>query len=219
MISICIASYNYSEFYPALFQSLQKQTRKDFEVLLGIDGSQQDLQSVKQSPPPAKVIYFPINRGKYTTANTLAQMASREYVLFFDADDIMFPHMIEVLYNNLPSELTRYTFRYQNTPQKYQGVAHGSFLVKRSIFLSLNGFKNWPISADTEFMERSKHQGIKEVHINQPLFYYVQHKKSLTNHPDTSLSSELRRQYAKQIKKEFTFNPPTLSIHKQLEHV
>ena len=97
----------------------------DYEILIGIDGCQmtldkvlylQDKCSIHESNPSqthesnpdavarlsrvtplnnTKVFYMPKNQGVYITFNTLLSKATGTHILFFGADDIMFPNMVE----------------------------------------------------------------------------------------------------------------------------
>jgi glycosyltransferase involved in cell wall biosynthesis len=216
MITVCIASYNYHRFYPELFASIGKQTNKDFKVILGIDGSRSDMDYVKENPVLAKVVYFPKNKGRYVTSNTLVNMADTSHVLFFDADDIMTPVLIDNVSGALRRNgVVRYSALYkkQDKTTSVCNIAHGSFCINKDLFMSLNGFREWPIAADTEFLKRCNRLKVTEEFINKPLFYYRQHEGSLTKAKDTGFSSPLRRTYANEIKTSSLDKPETLAIH------
>lgn len=216
MITICIASYNYNRFFADLFDSIEKQTEKNFKVILGIDGSESDLEYIKNNPVPAKVIYFPQNRGKYVTSNTLVNMADTSHILFFDADDIMSPLMIHKLsMYTKPGNVVRYrgTFKFGDKNSSTFSLSHGSFCIDRDVFLSLNGFLDWPIAADTEFMERCNRKRIPTYSIGISMFLYRQHDDSLTRSPLTGRSSKLRLEYAKKIRSLLIAPPKKLVTH------
>lgn len=216
MITVCIASYNYHSYYPELFASIGKQSDKDFKVILGIDGSKSDLEYIKNNPVDAKVVYFPVNKGRYITSNTLANMADTSHLLFFDADDIMSSSLIKTVSKSLKqTSIVRYSALYKigNKTTSVCNAAHGSFGINKDLFVSLNGFRKWPVAADTEFLKRCNRLGITEKFIKEPLFYYRQHENSLTKAKNTGFNSPLRKAYANQIKTSFLDNPESLAVH------
>lgn len=101
MLDICVPYYNYPDFLPHLLQSLEHQTRKDFNVYVVNDGS----------PDPRAVEVFKAMRDKYqdwgwqfyskpnegigTTRNFAASLGSAPYITFMDADNAAAVNMVE----------------------------------------------------------------------------------------------------------------------------
>jgi len=66
----------------------------DYEILVGVDGCPATLERVKQIRsryPALRLFWFPKNSGPYIVRNTLAYQARGEFLIFFDADDVMLP--------------------------------------------------------------------------------------------------------------------------------
>ena len=75
-------------------------------------------------------------------------------------------------------------------------------MIKKELFLSLNGFEPWLCEADTDFIERLKKVNHTESIINSLCFYRRIHPKRLTSNLDTNGNSQLRKKYKKITKTE-----------------
>lgn len=93
MITIFTPSYNRASFLPGLFDSLCRQTVKDFEWVIVDDGSADDTESVVKSLMDNNLTSIPIryfrkpNGGKHTAINYGVQQAQGELFLILDSDD------------------------------------------------------------------------------------------------------------------------------------
>ena len=98
MISIIIPTLNEEKFLPRLLESLASQTQKDFEVVV-VDGSSKDktvaiAKTFAKKLPNLQVIVsdkasLPLQR------NIGAKATSGEWLIFIDADIVLFPQFIE----------------------------------------------------------------------------------------------------------------------------
>lgn len=104
MISIVTSTYNRADLLVRCWESLYKQTSRDFEWIIVDDGSIDDTESVVEgliarSANDAKsfsIKYFhKENGGKHTALNVAAKHVSGEYVLFLDSDDYLTPDAVE----------------------------------------------------------------------------------------------------------------------------
>jgi len=100
-ISIIISAYNAQNFIEECLDSIEAQTffvgNNNYEILLGIDGcfaSLNEVARIKAKYRNLRVFYMPENMGVYITFNTLLTYSKKKYILFFGADDIMWPDMI-----------------------------------------------------------------------------------------------------------------------------
>lgn len=96
MISIIIPTLNEEKFLPKLLDSLVAQTDKDFEVIV-VDGNSKD-KTVTVAMKYIKILHLQI----ITTTPSLpkqrnigAQKAKGDWLIFIDADSILFAHFIE----------------------------------------------------------------------------------------------------------------------------
>lgn len=98
LVSILVVNYNGRDFLPEFFDSLYKQTHKNFEVIF-IDNNSQDasLAYVREHFPKIRVIENKDNSG-YAEGNNIGfQYAQGEYVLVMNNDTILKEDLIETL--------------------------------------------------------------------------------------------------------------------------
>lgn len=84
-----------------LYQSLQKQTIKDFEWLLVDDGSTDDTKNIaeemrEKAEFPMRYIYKE-NGGKHTALNVGVKQITSELTFIVDSDDTLVPDAIETI--------------------------------------------------------------------------------------------------------------------------
>ena len=106
IITILTPTYNRGGVLNELFQSLQKQTTKEFEWLLVDDGSRDNTKNVVEEMK--QIVDFPIryiykeNGGKHTALNVGVKQITSELTFIVDSDDTLVPDAIETIlkYNN-----------------------------------------------------------------------------------------------------------------------
>lgn len=97
LITVFTPSYNRAKLLPRLFESLCKQTYRDFEWLIVDDGGIDDTDIVVKGFQSDTNAFFPIsflrkeNGGKHTAINLGVQNAKGELFFIADSDDIL-PH-------------------------------------------------------------------------------------------------------------------------------
>lgn len=99
-VSIIVPVYNSEDYLDKLYRSLVGQTHSDIEIIFVNDGSTDNsltiLVGYKNEEPRISLINTE-NRGPSHARNLGLQSAVGEYVCFFDSDDYVEEHMIEVL--------------------------------------------------------------------------------------------------------------------------
>lgn len=100
-VSVIIPCFNCQDLIGETFQSLQEQTRKDFEVICVNDGSCDGTLHVlhywkNQGIFNMQVIDKP-NGGVSSARNEGIRAAKGKYILFLDADDMLHPSCIQLL--------------------------------------------------------------------------------------------------------------------------
>jgi glycosyltransferase involved in cell wall biosynthesis len=98
-VSIVIPCYNGGRFLDALFNSIERQTFRDFETILVDDGSNdaQTIEKLKTLPASVQVIRQE-NRGLSSARNTGFYAAKAAIVLPLDCDDTLHPdHLAETV--------------------------------------------------------------------------------------------------------------------------
>lgn len=101
-ISVLVPIYNSSQYLPACLDSLARQTFTDLEIICIDDCSTDNSLAIAQSYA-AKDVRFqvfsqPIHQGIANIRNLLLEKGSAKYIAFVDADDIVSPKYLEVLY-------------------------------------------------------------------------------------------------------------------------
>lgn len=106
--SIIIPVYNRPDEVRELLESLNKQTLKDFEVLLIEDGSNRRCDTVAQEfDKDLNICYFyKENSGRSLTRNYGMERASGDYLIFFDSDCIIPEHYFEIVKARLEKDYT-----------------------------------------------------------------------------------------------------------------
>jgi len=90
-ISVLTPVYNRADKIHRVFESLEKSTFKDFELIIVDDGSTDNLDEVVESYK--NKVHYPVtyikkpNGGKHTALNILFEKANGEYIFQLDSDD------------------------------------------------------------------------------------------------------------------------------------
>jgi glycosyltransferase involved in cell wall biosynthesis len=98
LISIIIPAFNRADFIPAAIQSVLRQTRTDFELIIRDDGSTDATlaaaESAAASDPRVRILPGP-HTGVSASINTAATLATGKYLGVLDSDDLLAPTALE----------------------------------------------------------------------------------------------------------------------------
>lgn len=103
MITVFTPAYNRAHLLPRLFESLCKQTNKDFEWLIVDDGSVDDTKSLTLSLSNREGTWFPVryfwqeNGGKHRAINRGVKEAKGELFFIVDSDDYLVDNSLEII--------------------------------------------------------------------------------------------------------------------------
>ena len=103
-LTIAICVYNGEKYVLETLRSLAAQTYRNFELLIIDDGSSDHTVDVIKNELKyltfisSRIIRLTRNSGQAVARNTALQNAQTKYMLFFDADDIAEPEMVEKMY-------------------------------------------------------------------------------------------------------------------------
>lgn len=165
-ISVIIPAVNEADNISAAINSVLRQPGP-FEIIV-VDGGSSD-ETVSISRPHARVIESE-RRGRAAQMNSGARLAKGEVLLFLHADSSLPPggldHLRRLLADpavvggtfmlrfncdrtllKLYAFFTRFRFLYFHYGD--QGI-----FVRRPVFERMNGFKEWPLMEDIEFLQR-----------------------------------------------------------------
>jgi len=100
LISIIIPTYNRSKSLPLSVKSVLDQTRDNWELIIIDDGSEDSTQEVLKDYLKDDRIkyYYQENQGVSVARNCGAKLATGDYLIFLDSDDIFFPDLIKNIY-------------------------------------------------------------------------------------------------------------------------
>ena len=93
-VSIVSPFYNRCRWLPSFLQTLERQTLRDFELVLVDDGSTDGLADViceTRTRFPLRYVQLPHNRGASIARNIGIEAAQGRYIAFLDSDDFWYP--------------------------------------------------------------------------------------------------------------------------------
>ena len=101
-VSVCVPSYNHSEFLPAALDSILAQTFQDFEIVIVDDGSSDGSLEIAERyaadhPSVIRLFTHPghQNLGTSATVNVAFEKLRGEYWMGLPSDDLLYPQKIE----------------------------------------------------------------------------------------------------------------------------
>lgn len=129
-VSIVTACRNCAEYLPECLDSVRGQTMTEWELFLLDDGSTDGTRDVirrySQTDARVKPHYFDDNRGPYVRRNFAIQQSSSDFIVIQDADDIMSPFKLEVLYGKIRQDdrLMAVGSFYRDFLDRFAGLHH-----------------------------------------------------------------------------------------------
>ena len=112
-VTVLTPTFNRSELLKRCYDSLKKQTIKDFEWLIIDDGSTDNTESVVKEIQQSSSINIRYikkqNGGKHTALNIGFEKADSRYLIVLDSDDELVPTAIETIIARWESEKNNHT--------------------------------------------------------------------------------------------------------------
>lgn len=104
-ITIFTPTYNRKNYLKRLYNSLIKQTNKNFIWLVIDDGSTDETKNLLLEYKNENIIeinyIYKNNGGKYTTINLANELCNTKYICCVDSDDTLLDETIEILYREI----------------------------------------------------------------------------------------------------------------------
>lgn len=103
LISVLMANYNNADYIEEAISSVQKQSYKDWEIILIDDGSTDNsVQIIEEfnEIPNIRIFYNEENKGCGYTKKRCVEEASGVICGFLDTDDILTPEALHIVANN-----------------------------------------------------------------------------------------------------------------------
>lgn len=110
LVTVCICIYNGEKYILETLESIVAQTSTDFQLLMVNDASTDNGVIIaeeyleKNAEFPWEIYNLPRNGGLARARNFAERYVQTKYMIFFDADDLMKPNMVEVLLNKISSD-------------------------------------------------------------------------------------------------------------------
>ncbi len=93
LVSVVITAYNHSRYLPDAIESVLNQSWPAIELIVIDDGSTDNTADIIAHYPQVKYTYQP-NKGLPAARNAGALISKGKYVVFLDADDMLYPDAI-----------------------------------------------------------------------------------------------------------------------------
>jgi glycosyltransferase involved in cell wall biosynthesis len=217
-VSIIIPTFNNVNYIDeCIISVINSSIDFDFEILIGIDSCLPTLSHVnsKNYSDNVNFYFFEKNVGPYVVRNTLSLEARFNNIIFFDSDDIMSKEFVSTVlgylerYDCVKPKLINFTYEFgrKKLEPKRRLWGEGVFGIKKSLFLSMNGFEPWMCAADSDFIGRLYKNNKKVLNTNEILMERRIHNQGLTSRRDTGFLSGLRKHYSKLSKSKKYFGP------------
>lgn len=104
-VSVIIPVYNVEEYILECLKSLEKQTFKNFEIILVDDGTTDSSIQIAEDYLSESIMSYKIihqkNKGLPAARNTGIKNAKGKYICYLDSDDIFETHHLELLHSAL----------------------------------------------------------------------------------------------------------------------
>jgi len=141
-ISVCIPAFNGGRYLRQAIDSVLRQSRQDFELIVYDDASTDDTPQVVATVTDHRVRYFrnQRNKGVAATRNNCLAVARGECIAWLDADDLYYPEMLAVQ----SAVLDR---------QPNVGLVHGAYHV---IDHEGQRLPDWPLPFSSEVIESGR---------------------------------------------------------------
>ena len=228
LVTVYITNHNYGEYINKAIKSVFEQSLKNFELIIIDDGSKDKSKKIIDKHKDNKKIttIFQKNKGLIVSNNLALRLAKGKYILRLDADDWLDPHALEIMSSileknskiglvfpdyyivNKNGEIIESVRRHNFKKVKlFDQPAHGACtMIRKDKLIDIGGY-------DEEFSCQDGYylwlQFIKRYlvrNVNLPLFYYRQHKASLSKNTNKILSnrSKIIKKFINNSKKKYS---------------
>lgn len=107
LVTVAMVTYNSSKYVSVAIESVLSSSYANFELIISDDNSSDDTWNIIQSFKDKRIRAFKNekNIGEYPNRNRCIELASGEYLIFIDGDDMIYPHGLEFMtkmLNNFP---------------------------------------------------------------------------------------------------------------------
>lgn len=105
LVSVLMTAYNREEYIAEAIESVLASTYLNFELIIVDDCSADNTVDIakryEKGDNRVKVYVNEINVGQFPNRNTAAEYAKGKYIKYFDSDDVLFTHALEVMVSSM----------------------------------------------------------------------------------------------------------------------
>ncbi len=180
-VSIVTSCHNCQEYLAECLDSIRSQTMRDWELLLiddgSTDGTRKIIEEYSQSDSRIRPLCFDENAGPYVRRNQAIRQARTEFIVIQDADDVMSPSKLEILFDGISAhpELAVVGSRYRTFLGRFKGLeytdvidlpvdhdeivdkcatwthgfSHGAAIIRKSLFDQIGLYDENPFASDS----------------------------------------------------------------------
>lgn len=220
-VSVYIPVFNYARYIEKAIQSVLNQTFKDWELIVINDGSTDGTEEIlkKYESNDKVTVVNQENKGLTRSCNIALRLANGEYVMRLDGDDYLDENALLVMVNHMEQNLDvglvypdyylvdedgeiisiERRDKVVSEVELLDMPAHGACtMFKKNLLLELGGYDEEITCQDGYDIWIRFIDNYKVNNINLPLFYYRQHKDSLTKNDRKILDTrqKIKRKYA-----------------------
>jgi glycosyltransferase involved in cell wall biosynthesis len=202
-VSIVLPTYNGAKYLKESLDSCLSQTYSTIEVIVVVDGSSDDTQTIlsQYKDERLKIIALEVNQGLSVALNTGFAISNGDYLTWTSDDNRYAPRAIETMLNFLQSHaavdlvyapyweidsLGKTTGAYRVIPPDRimdSNPVGACFMYRRSVYEAIGDYDpNTSLFEDYEYWLRVS-QIFKLATLDEPLYFYRLHEKSLTAQP------------------------------------
>tara|TARA_A100001037_G_scaffold79513_1_gene71534 strand:+ start:22748 stop:23434 length:687 start_codon:yes stop_codon:yes gene_type:complete len=198
--------YDNADYIEECLDSIHNQTyfkdkENKFQILVSVDGCQKSwrkINEIKEKYTNLEAYNLYPNVGAFVSLNTILPHVRYENILIFGADDVLYEDALERLYK-VEEDYDVIKFRYKEFKGSIDNItlirnwhALGAILIKKKVFDMCGGFHENRFSSDFELMTRIS-KFVKILNLDEFIFYYRTHDKSLTSTVDRRVRANFDR--------------------------
>ena len=227
LLSVLMTAWRSQNYLATAVESVCSQHLPDgwtLEVLIAVDGCPQTL-AVARALRDSRIVVVELaeNGGTYRALNTLLPMARGSLIAIMDSDDVSLPGRFAEQIGALEADsdlayvggqITRADqdlsarTPFRTLPADPRAAyergrfcfsAHGTLMVRRSLYEALGGYDDTRMGGDYDLLLRALALGLKGVNLPVQMLVRRQHPSQLTAAPDTGIGSPARKAYTDQV--------------------